>query len=263
MSTKTKAWTNLVLLLATLGVNFMGATGLINGSSQAEISARYQTLITPAGFAFSIWSVIYTLLLVSTIVMIIKYEDRYYAAAINEIAPLFWLTLVFNMLWIISFSYLQLGISTIFIFAYVLTLAMILRKLLRLNQEQHWLLPLTFGLLTGWLFVATVVNVAAYLVQIEWNGFGIAADMWAAIILSVSVVLALLVLLRVKNAVFPISIAWAYWGINRELSTIGEYPTLEIIALAGMAVLLALAAYTFFRNSRAIIPTRRMLSKNL
>lgn len=263
MSTKAKAWLNLILLLVTLGVNYMGATGMINNSSQAEISGRYQTLITPAGFAFSIWSVIYTLLLVSTIVMIIKHEDSYYARAINEISPLFWLTLVFNMLWIVTFSYLQIGISTIFIFGYVLTLAVILRKLLPINQERHWLLPLTFGLNTGWLFIATVVNVSAYLVQIEWNGFGIASETWAAIMLSVSVILALLVLLRVKNAAFPLPIAWAYWGINRELSSIGGYPTLEIIALAGMIVLLGLAVYSFVRNRTAVIPVHRPLQKTL
>lgn len=263
MSTKVKAWLNLVLLIVTLGVNFMGATGMINGSSQSEISGRYQTLITPAGFAFSIWSVIYTLLLISLIMMIAKSEDRYYASVIEGISPLFWLTLVFNMLWIVTFSYLQLGISTIFIFGYVLTLAVILRKLLQLNHERHWLIPLSFGLITGWLFIATVVNVAAYLVQIEWNGFGIASDIWAAIILSISVILALLVLLRVKNAAFPLSIAWAYWGIFQELQTVDQYPTLEVISLAGMAVLLALAVYMFFRNKKAIIPVHRPLQKTL
>src|SRR5699024_11823508 len=52
-----------------------------------------------------------------------------------------------------------------------------------LNDRKYWLLPLTFGLNAGWLFIATVVNIAAYLVQIEWDGFGIAEDTWALIIM--------------------------------------------------------------------------------
>ena len=116
MNTKTKAWINLVLLLLTLGVNFLGGTGKINDASQQEVSDMYHTLITPAGFTFSIWGVIYGLLLISMIVMIIKHKDFYYKRVIDNITPLLWVTFITNMLWIVTFSYLQIGISTIFIF---------------------------------------------------------------------------------------------------------------------------------------------------
>ena len=174
MKTKTKAWINFGLLLLTLGVNFLGGTGRINNSSQAEVSNRYQTLITPAGFTFSIWSVIYGLLIISMIVMIVKHEDSYYKAVIERITPLLWLSYISNMIWIVLFSYIQIGWSTIFIFAYLFSLTMILKKVKELSQDRQWLLPLTFGLNTGWLFIASVVNVSAFLVQIEWGGFGIA-----------------------------------------------------------------------------------------
>lgn len=262
MTIKQKAWLNFILLLATLGVNFAGGTGLINNMSQKEVSDRYSTLITPASMTFSIWSVIYILLVVSMIVMIVKHRDEYYARAIEEISMPFWLTCVLNMLWIVTFSYLQLGISTIFIFAFVLTLAFICRKLLAINhQEKRWLLPLTFGLYTGWLFIATVVNVAAYLVQMEWNGFGISASNWAIIILIVSVVLILIVLTQLKNAVFPIPVAWAYWGIYQQLHSSegqgGAYPALEMIAIVGMVVLVAVAVYLLYRNQFTVLPSER------
>ncbi|MER2010564.1 MAG: tryptophan-rich sensory protein, partial [Psychrobacillus sp.] len=65
MKTKTKAWLNLGLLILTLGVNFLGGTGRINNLSQGDVSDMYNTLLTPAGFTFSIWSVIYGLLFIS------------------------------------------------------------------------------------------------------------------------------------------------------------------------------------------------------
>lgn len=64
MSTKFKAWSNVVLLLFTFFVNFLGGSGRINGMSQAAVSDKYNTLITPAGYTFSIWGIIYSLLLV-------------------------------------------------------------------------------------------------------------------------------------------------------------------------------------------------------
>src|SRR5699024_4691083 len=248
MNTKTKAWINLVLLLLTLGVNFLGGTGKINDASQQEVSDMYHTLITPAGFTFSIWGVIYGLLLISMIVMVIKHKNFYYKRVIDNITPLLWVTFITNMLWIVTFSYLQIGISTIFIFVYLITLTLIVQKLRHLNDKKYWLMPLTFGLNTGWLFIASVVNIAAYLVQIEWTGFGISEDTWALIIIGVALLLATFVQFQVKNAVFPLPIAWAFFGINQELKTTGLYPTLEIAALVSLGLLVILAIYSFIHN---------------
>lgn len=67
MTTKKKAILNVGLLLLTFLINFLGASGFINGISQADVSDKYHTLITPAGFTFSIWGIIYTLILVSAL----------------------------------------------------------------------------------------------------------------------------------------------------------------------------------------------------
>lgn len=254
MTTKTKAWVNLGLLLVTLGVNFLGAAGYINDSSQADVSARFQTLITPAGFTFSIWSIIYGLMIISLIVMIVKYEDDYYHQAIEAITPLLWITFAANMVWIVTFSYILVGIPTIFIVIYLLGLTSILMKLLSLNKERRWLLPLTFGMHGGWLFIATLVNISAFLVKIEWNGFGISETTWTIITMILSIVIVIYVLSQVKNATFTLPIAWAYFGIYKELQTAGSYGTLEVIALINMALLIAMAVYVFVRNKNSILP---------
>lgn len=174
MRPKQKVWVSITLFIATLIANFLGGTGRINGMSQGDVSNQYSTLITPASFTFSIWSVIYTLLAISLVVLLLKHRQDYYRRVIDRTSVLFWLTCVLNIAWIVSFSYLQIGLSTIFILAYVILLALLCLQLLDLHQNARWLLPITFGLYTGWLFIATVVNMAAFLVQIEWDGFGIA-----------------------------------------------------------------------------------------
>ncbi len=70
-----KAWINGLFLIVTLVINTLGAVGLINGLTQKQISDMYVTLITPSPATFSIWSVIYSLLLISMIVMIVKKDD--------------------------------------------------------------------------------------------------------------------------------------------------------------------------------------------
>ncbi|MFJ8236301.1 tryptophan-rich sensory protein [Ureibacillus sp. NPDC094379] len=259
MSRSIKSYINAILLVITLIINFMGAIGLINGNSQKEVSDQYFTLITPAPITFSIWSVIYSLLIISIIVMIVKKNDPYYQKAVDEISVLFWISCILNIAWIISFSYVKIGLSVIFILGLLITLLLILQRVSKIHdgKRRHFLLPLTFGLYAGWIFIATIVNIAAWLVKIGWNGFGIPHMIWAISILIIAVSLVYMILSANKNAVFPLPVAWAYFGIYLSLKSLnfsGEYDLLKIVALAGMVVLIAMAAIQFYRNGFAILP---------
>ena len=132
--------------MVTLIINTFGALGLINGLSQKEISDMYVTLITPSPATFRIWSVIYTLLIISVIMMIVKKDTPYYKDALNQISRLFIISCIFNIGWIITFSYILIELSVVLIFAFVITLSLICQKLLKINDGKHFLLPLTFGI---------------------------------------------------------------------------------------------------------------------
>jgi len=258
MEKSKKAWINLAALVVTLIVNALGAIGLINGLSQKEISDRYVTLITPSPSTFGIWSVIYSLLIISAIFLIIKSNDLYFRQTMDRITVLFRISCLLNIAWIISFSFVLVELSVLFIFALVVTLSLICGKLLKTQDRKRLLLPLTFGLYTGWLFIATVVNIAAALVKQNWNGFGIADNVWAIIVLIVAVLLVVLVQLKNKNAAFPLPIAWAYFGIYQFLKApegfSGEYRLLQLTALLGMVVLIGAAAIQLYRNRFSLLP---------
>lgn len=253
-----KSWISLVFLAVTLVINTLGALGIINGLTQKEISDMYLTLITPSPSTFSIWSVIYLLLILSVLVMIIKKKDPYFERAIDEISILFWVSCILNIAWIVAFSFVQIELSVIFIFGFVITLSLICLKLLKIQEGKRWLLPLSFGIYTGWLFIATVVNTAAMLVKLEWNGFGIADNIWAIITLIIAAILVILVLSKIRNAAFPLPIAWAYFGIYQFLKSPdgfkGEFILLQTIALIGMAVLIGAAAIRLYRNHYSLLP---------
>ena len=54
---------NIVAFIAVLLVNYLSNTGRMNNTTIGEVSARVDTLFTPAPYAFAIWGVIYLFLL--------------------------------------------------------------------------------------------------------------------------------------------------------------------------------------------------------
>src|SRR5688572_23892457 len=52
----------ILVIVATVGMivfNYFAATGILGGIDTGAISDKYPTQITPAGYAFAIWSLIY------------------------------------------------------------------------------------------------------------------------------------------------------------------------------------------------------------
>lgn len=258
MTSVKKAWINAALLLVTLVINTLGAIGLINGSTQKEISDRYMTLITPGPSTFSIWSVIYALLIASVLVMALKKNDPYYQRAVDELTVWFRVSSILNLAWIVAFSFEQLELSLLLILAFAVSLALLGQRLLKIQKGRRWLLPLSFGLYNGWLMIATVVNAAAMLVKLDWGGFGLTDEIWAIAILAIAILLVIIVVARLRNAVLPLPVAWAYLGINQFLGSPAgfdnQYPTLAVAALIGMGLLVAVAVIQFVRNRFSVLP---------
>ncbi|MDD2428857.1 MAG: tryptophan-rich sensory protein [Eubacteriales bacterium] len=258
MRTKTKAWLNLVLFLVTLAVNTLGALGFINGMSQKEISDTYPTLITPSASTFSIWGVIYVLLLIALVYMVVKHQEARTANLIDAISLPFWVSSAANILWITTFSYDWIGISTLLILLLVISLAVLNSRLKAPEGIGQRVNSLAFGLYNGWLIIATVVNVSAFLVQQQWNGFGLGADAWAVVILIVALILSSLILIKLRNAALTLPLAWAYYGIWQEHQAAGKfaglYPAVATTALVIAILYVVIAGVVFIRNGKCLLP---------
>ncbi len=203
---------SLLLLVITMVINALSATGLINGYSQKAISEMFQTSITPAGYAFSIWSVIYVLLFVSLLILFFKSNYKYYTSVIKHTSILFWISCVGNIAWTFAFSYQLIWLSAILIIVMLVSLLLILRNLQRFNPEKKSLFDISIGIYAGWLFVATIVNIAAFFVSIGVSFFESYTIVYALIIL-LAVVGAFFLERVNKNPFFHLAIIWAYVGI--------------------------------------------------
>lgn len=248
---------NLLFYFLTLGVNYLGSSGFFNGQSQGDISDQYLTLISPAPFTFSIWGVIYSLLFITLAYFFIKRKQRNVSELILLISPWFILSSVFNMAWIVAFSYERLGISTILIIGMLFSLLVIIGKIYTHRFEvPSTLAGLSFTLYCAWVTIATVVNTSLLLVQLEWNGFGISYSVWTLIILVVAIAFVLIYISRYKNAAYPLPLAWAFFGIygsyrsgrvDPELST-----AIQGLLIAGIVIFLIAAIWRFIKNGNAL-----------
>ena len=106
----------LLLILSFLFMLLMNglANGLpLNGKTTGQLSDQYPNLFVPAGITFSIWGIIYLLLLIFIIqkgVEILKNRN-------STISFLVILNFILNGLWIVSWHYEFLIVSLLIMFS--------------------------------------------------------------------------------------------------------------------------------------------------
>lgn len=239
---------------AMIFINFLGASGFFNGMSQAAISDHYPTLITPAGFTFSIWGLIYSLILALMVQCALKLRNGVYSSLIHKLSPYFLLSSFLNGAWIVAFSYDQIGLSSLLLFALLFSLIFLLKSLREhfSKQKESTLAHICFSIYTAWVLIATFVNVSAWLVKINWNGFGIAASIWTIAILFIALLFTIAYSYFYQNSIFPLSIIWAFWGIYKNASLNSDQidlaPVIQALLLVSMLLLIALMFIIFKKN---------------
>lgn len=241
-------WLNAVLLVAVIAVNAMSTLLPLGGRDTGEISDMYKNLLTPAGFAFSIWSVIYVLLIGFVVyAFVAERKGRTSAAAPG---PWFAVSCVLNMAWLFCWHYLLIELSVVVMLLMLLSLIMIYRRT-RLNGERLEVLDmlfvkLPFSLYLGWISVATIVNISALFTKYDFNGFGLGNTVWAIAILILATVLAFMIGFRFRDGVYPLVFAWALYAISVEQSD--TVRAVELTALVTSIVVALFAVWMFIRS---------------
>ncbi len=231
---------NLFLFGLTIVANFLGAQGYINEASQSDVSKSFPTMITPDGFTFGIWGVIYTLLFLSFVVAFIKRNESYYQKSIRTISALFWVSSFLNIAWIIVFSYKIIWLSAILIVLMFVTLFRIIQKLKIENGNQKGLFDLSFGLYAGWLAIASVVNFSAFLVSVGFEFWNIEKIFYTGLMIVFMVFIIFTQKIH-KNPFFNLSIAWAFFGIIKKLNFESYTDYMFLLLIAGIVMMLTLS----------------------
>ena len=236
-------WINVIAFGLTVLVNGLaGSTKILGGRDTAQVSNSNPTLITPAGYVFSIWGIIYILLGVFVVFQALPSQDG--KSYQERIGWLFICASLFNIAWIFLWQFEYLSLSVVLIF---LLLATLIAIYLRLNigkskvvLRERLAVHLPFSVYLGWITIASIANVAVALVSVKWNGFRISPETWAALILIVALLITLLVVATRRDVAYGLVIIWALVGIAVNQS--GHQNIVRIAEISAIIVAIALVA---------------------
>lgn len=235
--------------LATLGViafNWLAAKGYVNNVTPEIISDRYPTFITPAGYAFAIWSLIYLGLIVFSVYQALPSQTA--NPRFLKIRSIYILNCAANCFWIYLWHHDAVALSLSLMLVLLATLAYINKVLQSAGGAESWLARVPFGIYFGWVTVATILNATIALVALGIDLSRSATNVAAAFLLIFAALLGVVIRLKMKSAAYALTVAWALTAI-----AVKQSGATVIVAgcAAGVIALLIAAIYpiTQIKNS--------------
>lgn len=209
-------WLNIIAFVAVVIVNGLaGSTTLIGGQDTAQVSDNNFTLITPAGYTFAIWGVIYTLLGLFVIYQALP-SDK--GKTTEKVGWFFILSSIANICWLFLWQFEFLAVSVVLMF---LLFASLLKAYLNLgiskssvSWRERIAVRAPFSVYFGWITIASIANVAAALVSLDWNGFGLSAETWGILVIIIALLITTLVVITRRDVAYGLVIIWALIGIS-------------------------------------------------
>ncbi|HKG53293.1 MAG TPA: tryptophan-rich sensory protein [Anaerolineales bacterium] len=248
-----RQYTNFFSVILALTVNILASTLPLNGQNTGEISDRFQVYFVPAGYVFAIWGIIYLGWIAFTIFQLrsSQKENR----RLRRLGYLFAISNIANAAWLFCWHYNQFGLSVLIMLT---LLGLLIASYLRLDvnrtsvtRTEYWSVDVLFSVYLGWITVATVANVSDWLYLVEWNGFGIPAQVWAVIMLAVASLLGLTMTLTRLDSAYVSVLVWAFIGIAVKQA---RAPMIAFSAGVAASLLLGLILYSWIRRRTTGLP---------
>ncbi len=231
----------IVATAATLVFNYLAAVGTLGGIDTGAISDKYPTRITPAGYAFAIWSLIYLGLVAFSIYQALPSN----AERFRGLRRIYILSCVANCGWLYFWHQEMILICLFVIFALLSTLAFINVKLQKTETyAEFWLAKFPFGLYFGWVTAATILNATIALVFLNFQVPDSTAVVLGAVLILAAATLGVIIRWKLTNYFYPLAIAWALTAIAVKQS--GQ--TIIVAAAAVGVIACLLAALSFVMN---------------
>ncbi|MFN7260874.1 MAG: hypothetical protein ACK5TU_13315 [Cyclobacteriaceae bacterium] len=202
---------NIVALVAVITVNALANILPINGMNTGQISNLYPSLFTPAGFTFSIWSIIYLLLIAFVFGQFVIKDKPYF----KELSLWFLLSCLANASWILVWHYLFTTASVIvmLLLLYSLTRIVLLLQKDAMTRTEWFVIKLPFIFYLSWICVATIANISTLLISLNWHGGFISEEYWTVTMIVVATLLGMFIAFTFKEPAFLLVLMWAFFGI--------------------------------------------------
>ncbi len=143
----------------------------------------------------------------------------------------------FNIMWIFAWHYEYLAASVVLIFLHLISPIRIYLRLdigrSKAKLAERLAVHLPFSVYLSWVAIATIADVSATLVSLNWDGFDIGPETWAVLIIMVALVIAILVAVTRRYVAYGLAIIWAFVGISVNQ---GSNQTIAMLMLVCAAV---------------------------
>jgi len=250
---------NIIGFIGIIVTNYLAVTLPLAGNTTGELADMYPNLFTPAGFTFSIWSVIYLSLLVFTIVQSENLFKAQQSAPlfVQNIGIWFFLNAICNVGWLFAWHYEYVGLSVIIMLGILSTLIVIYRRLwigrYDPSDKVRFTVHVPFQLYLGWITVATIANISALLVDLGWNGWQLSPVIWTVVMVSIGALIGVWMLISQRDIAFNLVLIWAFYGIFYKRNNADVvYDAIVICTLIAIGILLLLSIFTFIRQRKVI-----------
>ncbi len=242
----------ILVAVATAGTilfNWLAATGRMNGVTPDTVSDRYQTPITPAGFAFTIWVLIYAGLIAFCVYQLrsanlVKYRNM---------RTLYIASSVLNCGWIYFWLRGEIAVCVVLIVLLAFCLFLICSRLRSTGStNEYWLVNAPFSLYFGWVTAASLVNLAVLLVGLNVQ---MSETVWttvAVVLILIAALLGVIVRIAMEDYLFPLAIAWALTAIAVKQS--GQTAIVVACAVGVIACLIASLSFVVNLPSSTTVP---------
>jgi len=221
---------------ATIAFHSLESAGKLSTPTTGNILERYATVITPAGFALSIWSLIFLGLASYSVYQLLPGN----LTRFSTIRTPYIVSCVLACGWIYSWHHERMGWAVVLasaLTALLLSLAAKFRK--TITPMETWTVKATFGIYAGWMAAAAVVDLfiwfaASGMAAATSSAFGIVA----VVVLTAAVVLATW---RFSNYFFPLPVAWGLTAV-----AVQQSGNTAIVAACAFCVIICLVAASSF-----------------
>ena len=227
-------WLTALAIFGNIFLNYYANTRPFAGQTMAVVSAKYPTLLTPAGYAFSIWGLIFLALAVYAVWQLLPAQQK--LSLPDALAKPLTLVSVATGAWVVLFAYElilpSVGVMLLILGGLIVTYGRARRRVFA--EAAPALAGVPFSLYLGWISVASVINFTIGLRQLGWQtAEGLSVTLTLGLLV-VIVGLALVISRVFRDMVFPLVVAWALVAIW--MVRLREVPELGWAALIGAAV---------------------------